>query len=357
MKQYKMDKQFLKELLTAVSPSGYEGSASNVFTDHMNKVATFVKRDNAGNTIFRMGNPDANAKLMLSAHIDEMALQIQNIDDKGFLHFVADGGVDKKVLPGSHVKIITSSAIIDGVIGKAPIHVEKGDDRNKVLEIKDLKIDIGAESKEEAAAIVSIGDVALVHANPVDLGINRIAGRGLDDKAGIFVIAEVAKLLANEELKHLCVYFVACTQEETTATGAIVSASGINPDYSIDFDVTFATDDEFVNSNEWGDIKLGKGGAIAHGVNNHPYFTRFIKAVCNKNNIPYQEFIAPAHGTDTVHIRQSSSNCVTQLLSIPNRNMHTQAEVCDYRDLESLINMTAKTVVALDMENHGGYPR
>jgi endoglucanase len=330
-----MNKDLLKALLTAASPSGYEGSASNVFTDHMNKFATLVKRDNAGNTIFRMGNPDAPVKLMLSAHIDEIALQIQHIDDKGFLHFVADGGVDKKVLPGSHVKVLTSTAIIDGVIGKAPIHVENSEDRDKALKIKDLKIDIGAETKEEAAAIVSIGDIALVHAEPVDLGVNKIAGRGLDDKAGIFVIAEVAELLASKEgLKNLCLYFVACTQEETTATGAIVAAAGIDPDYSIDFDVTFATDDEFVSPNEWGDIKLGKGGAIAHGVNNHPYLTRLIKAVCEKNNIPYQEFIAPSHGTDTVYIKQTASNCVTQLLSIPNRNMHTQAEVCDYRDHE-----------------------
>ena len=346
-----MDKLFLKELLTAVSPSGYEGSASNVFYDYMNKVATFVRRDNAGNTIFRIGNPEAKAKLMLSAHIDEIALQIQNIDDKGFLHFVTDGGVDKKVLPGSHVKILTSTSIVDGVIGKAAIHIEKGEEKNKVLEIKDLKIDIGAETKEEAAAIVSIGDIALVHANPVDLGTNRIAGRGLDDKAGIFVIAEVASLLAKEDLSNLCVYFVACTQEETTATGAIVSAAGIDPTYSIDFDVTFATDDDHANANEWGDIKLGKGGAIAHGVNNCTYLTKLIKSVCVDNEIPFQEFISPAWGTNTVHIRQSSSDCMTQLLSIPNRNMHTQAEVCDYRDLESLVNMTAKTVLALNKIN------
>jgi endoglucanase len=346
-----MDKNFLKNLLLAVSPSGYEGSASNVFSDYMNMFATIVKRDNAGNTIFRMGNPEAKAKLMLSAHIDEIALQIQHIDDKGFLHFVSDGGVDKKVLPGSHVKILSANGIIDGVIGKAPIHVEHSEDRDKAIKIKDMKIDIGTETKEESAALVSVGDIALVHTEPVNLGINRIAGRGLDDKAGIFVIGEVAALLSKENLDNICVYFVACTQEETTATGAIVASAGINPTYSIDFDVTFATDDELVSANEWGDIKLGKGGAIAYGVNNCPYLTKLIKKICIDNEIPFQELVAPAWGTNTVYIRQSSSDCMTQLLSIPNRNMHTQAEVCDYRDLESLINMTAKTVLALNSIN------
>jgi endoglucanase len=342
-----MNKDFLKELLTVVSPSGYEGSASEVFKERMNKFATLVTQDAAGNTIFMMGNPNATPKLMLSAHIDEIALQIQYIDDKGFLHFVADGGVDKKVLPGSHVKIFTSNGIINGVIGKAPIHVEYyTDDKDKAIKIKDLKIDIGAETKEEAAAMVSIGDVALVQAAPIDLGANRIAGRGLDDKSGIFVICEVAERLSKVNLDNICVYFVACTQEETTATGAIVAAANIDPTYSIDFDVTFATDDDYVSPNEWGDIKLGKGGAIAHGVNN--CLTKLIKQVCKDNEIPFQEFVAPDDGTNTLYIRQSSSNCLTQLLSIPNRNMHTQAEVCDYRDLQSLIDMTSMTVAALN---------
>ena len=117
-----INKELLYALLRAASPSGYEGSASNVFADHMNKFATLVKRDNAGNTIYRMGNPEASVKLMLSAHIDEIALQIQNIDDKGFLHFVADGGIDKKVLPGSHVKVLTSTGIIDVIFtsGSSP---------------------------------------------------------------------------------------------------------------------------------------------------------------------------------------------------------------------------------------------
>ena len=346
-----MDKEFLKALLRAESPSGYEGSALNVFSDRMHKIASFVKRDNAGNAIFRIGKETAKTKIMLSAHIDEIALQIQHIDDNGFLHFVADGGIDKKVLPGSHVKILSQNGIINGVIGKAPIHVESKEDRDKVLEIKNLKIDIGAETKEEASALVSIGNLAVVYSDPVELGINRIAGRGLDDKAGVFVVTEIAEKLSQEELSNVCVYFVACSQEETTATGAIVSASGIDPDYSIDFDVTFATDDEYASANEWGDIKLGKGGAIAHGVNNNTILTKLIKRVCEEDAIPYQEFVAPAWGTDTVHIKQASSNCITQLLSIPNRNMHTQAEVCDYRDLESLVDMTVKTVLHLDNIN------
>ena len=347
-----MNKDFLKALLTSVSPSGYEGSSSNVFADYMGQFATIVKRDNVGNTVFAIGNPEAKTKVMLSAHIDEIAMQVQNIDDKGFIHFIADGGIDKKVLPGSQVQILTSNGVVNGVIGKAPIHIEHhSEDKNKAIEIKDMKIDIGAETKEEAKAIVGIGDLILVKCEPIEMGTNRISGRGLDDKAGIFVIAEAAAMLSKENLSDLCVYVVACTQEETSASGAVISAAGIDPDYSIDFDVTFATDDEYVSANEWGDIKLGGGGAIAHGVDNNIYLTKLIKSICVDNKIPFQEFSVPSGCTDTVYIKQSSSDCMTQLLSIPNRNMHTQAEVCDYRDLESLITMTVKTILALNSIN------
>ena len=129
-----MNKNFLKALLEAPSPSGYEGSASNVFSDYMDRVANIVKRDNAGNTVFVMGDPEAKAKIMLSAHIDEISLQIQNIDDKGFLHFVKNGGIDQKVLPGSQVKIFSARGVVDGVIGKTPMHLEKGEEKGKVLE-------------------------------------------------------------------------------------------------------------------------------------------------------------------------------------------------------------------------------
>lgn len=347
-----MNKDFLFALLSSVSPSGYEGSTSNVFSDYMAKFAKVVKRDEVGNTIFVMGNPEAKAKLMLSAHIDEIALQVQNIDDKGFIHFIADGGVDTKTLPGARVKILTNTGIVKGVIGKSPIHVEYyTEDKDKAIKIKDMKIDIGAETKEEAAARVSIGDLAVIDVEPEELGVHRFTGRGLDDKTGIFVIAEAAKALSETDLDNLCVYIVACTQEETTASGAVISAAGLDPNYSIDFDVTFATDDEHVSANEWGDIKLGKGGAIAHGPDNNRFLTNLIKDECLKANIEFQEFSVPSGCTDTVHIKQSSSNCLTQLLSIPNRNMHTQAEVCDYRDLESLIAMTVNTVIALNEIN------
>ena len=348
-----MNKEFLQKLLTAYSPSGYERNATSEFEDYMNSFgANHEFTDKVGNVCYSVG--DGKVSIMLSGHVDEIALQVQHIDDNGFIHFVRDGGIDPKVLLGSTVMIMSSVSgqPVPGIIGKKPIHVEwhEEDEKDKATKIKDMKIDIGASSKEDALATVGIGDPIIIQDIPLELGPHRFVGRGLDDKVGVFVVGEVMKQLAmvGSRLNNVKVYGVACVQEETTASGAVISAANINPDYSIDYDVTFATDDDYVKPEEWGDIKLGKGGAIAHGVNNNPSFTKIIKEACKKHDIPYQEFVAPSDGTDTLYIKQASSDCATQLLSIPNRNMHTQVEMCDYRDLESLINMTVITIMKIN---------
>jgi endoglucanase len=348
-----MNKEFLQNLLTAYSPSGYEKNATSVFEDYMGTFdANHEFTDKVGNVCYSIG--DGKVSIMLSGHVDEIALQIQHIDDKGFIHFVKDGGVDPKVLLGSTVMIMSSvtGKPVPGIIGKKPIHVEwhADDEKNKATQIKDMKIDIGVDTKEEAMALVGIGDPIIIQDIPLEFGVNRFVGRGLDDKVGVFIVGEVMKQLSmvGTRLNNVKVYGVACVQEETTASGAVISAANINPDYSIDYDVTFATDDDYVKPEEWGNIKLGKGGAIAHGVNNNPSFTKMIKEVCKEHNIPYQEFVAPSHGTDTLYIKQASSDCATQLLSIPNRNMHTQVEMCDYRDLKSLIDMTVATIMKIN---------
>ena len=325
-----MNKVFLNALLRAYSPSGYEENATQVVQNYLDGVANFEFIDKVGNAAFSVGSGDV--KIMLSGHIDEIALQVQNIDDKGFIHFIKDGGIDPKVLPGSTVAIHTSNGVIHGVIGKAPIHIEyHGEDKDKAIKIKDLKIDIGAETKEEAAKLVSIGDPVTICDIPILLGENRFASRGLDDKVGVFIMAEVLKRLSTVNLTKVKVYGVACTQEETSASGAVGAA-----------------DDDYVSPNEWGDIKLGKGGAIAHGVDSNKHLAKLVKSVCEENKIPYQEFAVGSGGTDTVWIKQSSTDAETLLLSIPNRNMHTQVEVCDYRDLESLIEMTVATIIKIN---------
>ena len=359
-----MDKDtcsFLFSLLNTYTPSGYESKGTKLFSDFCQYLYGIHHefKDSIGNVAFSIGN--GKIPFMVSGHIDEIALQVQYIDKDGFIHFIKDGGIDPKTAIGRKVVIHSNGKDVLGVIGKTPIHVEYyTDSKDKVTKVKDMKIDIGAESKEEAEKIVSVGSPISFYHFAECLGSNRIVSGAIDDKVGVCVTYGVLKRLSEyvkfHPLQSLKVYGVACTQEEVGGNGATLAAKRINPAYSIDYDVTFATDDGCVSPNEWGDVKLGKGGCIAFGPDKDVEMANDIIKVCNAespyspNRIPYQTFSVGAGMTNTLKIRLAADNCKTLLLSVPQRNMHTQVEVCDLRDIDSLVSMTFNYIIWLDAQ-------
>jgi endoglucanase len=362
-----MDKDtcsFLFSLLNTYTPSGYESKGTKLFSDFCQYLYGIHHefKDSIGNVAFSIGN--GKIPFMVSGHIDEIALQVQYIDDKGFIHFIKDGGVDPKTVVGREVIIHSNGNEVLGVIGKTPIHVEfHTEAKDKVTKLKDLKIDIGAESKEEAEKLVAIGSPITFNHYAKRLQGEKIVSGSIDDKVGVCVTAGVLSLLSDyvkhTPLKALKVYGVACTQEEVGGHGATIAAKRINPAYSIDYDVTFATDDGCVSPDEWGDIKLGKGGCIAFGPDKDLEMANDIIRICNAespyrpNRIPYQTFSVGAGMTNTLKIKLAADDCKTLLLSVPQRNMHTQVEVCDLRDIDSLINMTFNYIIWLDAQLGG----
>lgn len=348
-------KEFLFDLLGACSPSGYETLASNVYKNFCTNVGLKHEfTDSIGNVAFSIG--EGKIPFMLSGHIDEVGLQVQYIDKDGFIYFIKDGGSDPKIMPGSSVHILTDGGAswVNGVIGKSPIHVEfHTENKDKAIKMKDLKIDIGAKSKEEAMKYVSVGD-PIVFVHPIyELLSNCIASGGIDDKVGVYVTAMVLNKFKESEdekpLKNIKLYGVACTQEEVGGHGATIASKKINPAYSIDYDVTFATDDGCVSKKEWGDIKIGEGGCIAYGPDKNRDMCDLMKRVCEKIGLKHQPFSVGAGMTNTLKIKLAADDCKTLLLSIPERNMHTPVEVCSLDDLEALVNMTYYFIREIDL--------
>lgn len=349
-----MNKNFLRELLSTYSPSGYE-------CVNENNVSTCVERylceeenikyefnDTVGNICFSTGSDSQKTiRIMLSGHCDEIAAQVQYIDDNGFIHFIKDGGIDLKAIIGSSVSIIRPNSVVHGIIGKKPIHVE-GEDKEKVGKLCDYKINIGAKSKEEALHWVEIGDPIIFNGEYTELLNNNFTSRGIDDKVGVYVAMEALKRLSKLDLKNVRVYACTCPQEETSGIGAIYGAQRIEPNYSIDYDVTFATDDGYVKKEEWGDIKLGNGVALANGVDTNYKFANLIRETARLNKLPLQQFSVRSGCTNTFEIKSSVYNCMTALLSIPQLNMHTQREVANFDDLESAINLTVATILKIE---------
>lgn len=338
--------KFLEDLMNSASPSGYESEAAKVYRDYLADCCD-TRCDVMGNTIAAL-NSSAPVRVLLDAHYDEIGFQIVYISEEGLLYFRPNGGIDKLNVPSSEVDILTASGKVPGVIGKKPIHLLSDDERSKAIDLKNMWIDIGAESREEAEKLVAVGDPVVMRNNFRMLNQNRFISKGTDDKIGAFIVAETMRNLAKRKL-NVAVFGVGAVQEEVGLRGAAASCYAVDPDIAFAIDVGFATDLPDIPKKQYGDIILGKGPALNHSCDNNIVLGKILRNIAKTKKIPYQEAVAhrATGGTDAAVIQLSRGGIATALLSIPNRYMHSQVEMCDLRDAEAAVKLLTETIAAL----------
>jgi endoglucanase len=343
----KQSYDFLKAMLETPSVSGFEQPVARLIHKQMKRVAHSVETDVHGNTIAVL-NPKGSPRVMLAGHYDQIGLMVRHINDEGFLHFSAVGGIDPTVLPGSRVTIHTKKGRVAGVIGRKPIHLMKQEERGQgKVELTDLWIDIGAKNKTEAKRMVAIADPITYQLGVERLGNDLITSPGMDDKVGCFVVMEALRLAAAKKPK-CALYAVATVQEELGLRGARTSCFGIDPAVGIAVDVTHATDNPGADKRLAGDIAIGSGAVIERGANINPVLGDLLLETAKRKRIPYQHSAAPsATGTDANVMQISRSGVAAALLSIPNRYMHTQVEVVGLKDVEACAKLLAETVARI----------
>lgn len=343
----KKSNDFLSALLNSYGPSGFETETAAVFRNYLKDYADEVHADVTGNTIAVL-NPDSKFKVMIAGHYDEIGFQVVHVSDEGLIYFRNVGGIDKLTVPGTEVVILNEKGKVNGVIGKKPIHLLDAKERDSAIELKNMWIDIGAENKDEALKLVSIGDPVAYRANFAKIGKNRLISKGLDDKIGAFVAAEIFRELSEAKIK-IGVYCVGTVQEELGLRGAHTSAFGISPQVGFALDVTFATDTPDIEKKTLGDIKLGKGPVLSRNADTNPVLLKKMKDCARKKKIIFQEEAGfrASGGTDTSAIQLTRSGVATALVSIPNRYMHTQVELCDFRDVDGAIKLLRETIISL----------
>ena len=335
--------KFLEALHRTASPTGYEAEAAKLFASYLSPYCN-IRHDVLGNTIASI-NESAPMRVMLSGHYDEIGFQIVYISEEGLLYFRPNGGIDKLNVPSSEVDIITPAGRIPGVIGKKPIHLLKEDERSRAVELHDMWIDIGASNREEAEALVSVGDPVVMRDNFRMFNENRFYSKGCDDKIGAFIVAETMKRLAGRKL-NVAVFGVGSVQEEVGLRGATVGSFGIDPQVGFGIDVGFATDLPDIPKKRYGDITLGKGIVLSKSCDNNVVLGELLRSTAKANSIAYQESVAhrATGGTDTAAIQLSRAGVATALLSVPNRYMHSQVEICDLRDALSAVELLTETI-------------
>jgi putative aminopeptidase FrvX len=332
----------LQKLLTAVGPSGQEREAATAWRDWCGTFAGEVGADHLGSSFARVPGTENGPTLAVIGHIDEIGLHVTHIDDDGFLRFGQVGGWDAIVLVGQRVRLLTREGPLIGVIARKPIHLLEGDERQKFPALKDLHIDIGAGSGEEAKARVRIGDVAVIDADPVQLLGDRLVARALDNRVGCYVAAEAARRVADSGGAPGDYLALAVVQEETTLTGARTSAYGHRPDLAIVVDLTFATDQPGIELGPITAHALGSGPTIGRGTSLHPRITELLYETAEQEGIPFTvESFGRRTGTDADAVHMSRAGVPTGLVSVPARYMHSPVEMVSLTDIDSAARLIA----------------
>lgn len=340
---------FLKTLLSTPSPSGHEEQIQEVCKAYAKPYVEKTYKDVHGNQ-YHVLNPKGKLRVMLAGHVDEIALMVHHIDDKGFLGFQAIGGVDPSVLDGQRVRVHSHRRSISGVIGRRAIHLTDAEDRGKPMKLHDLWIDIGAKDKKEALKHVDIGDTATIDAGYLELMNGRIVARALDDRIGAFICLEAVRLLHGRKI-HCAVFCVTTVQEEIGLRGATTSTYGCEPHVGIAVDVGHATDHPNCDNKRYGAFKLDAGPIITRGPNINPVVWRGLMDVAKKKKIPYQVEGAPrGTGTDANAMQLSRGGVATGLIHVPNRYMHSPVEMVSLKDAEHCAQLLAEWICTLKAE-------
>lgn len=319
-------KPLIKKLTETFSPSGYESAIREVIMEEIKDFADEFYVDALGNLIAIKGS--GGKKVMLAAHMDEIGLMVNHIDENGFARFTSLGSVFPQTLVGARVHFMNGTP---GVIGahylKRPV---------KLIMNHKMYIDTGATNPKNSP--VQIGDVAAFDRPFVDLG-NRIIAKSMDNRIGVAVLIETLRALKSTPHE---VYFVFTTQEEVGVRGAITSAYGVHPHLGIAIDVTSADDMPEMDTKT---IFLGKGTTIKYkdaGNISSPRLNAEIIKVAEKNNIPYQREVAIMGGTDARAIQISQAGVPVSTLSIPCRYVHSPSEMVDYNDVQNTVKLLVK---------------
>ena len=334
----------LELLSNANGVAGREDEVRNLMVELLKPYADEITVDRLENVIAVKKGKKDTPKVMLTAHMDEVGLMVKTITKDGFLQFTKMGGMDDRVLLAQKVKVLTEKAKLPAVVGSKPPHIQKEEERKKVIQHDELFIDIGAASREDAKAMgVKVGDPVAFDVNYVKTGKDTALGKAFDDRAGCAVLIETLKQLVNTDCT---VWAVGTIQEELGLRGAGTAAFGVDPDVGLALDVTFTGDVPGVREFDT-TVKMGKGPALTvtdSGLVTHPKILRWLMDTASQNGIEYQLETGLMGTTDAARMSLTRQGIPSGTISIPARYIHSPAGFVSLKDLENSAKLAALAV-------------
>jgi endoglucanase len=340
--------KFLEHLVNTPSPSGHEARGQRVWLDYVKPFADETYTDAYGNAVAVL-NKGGSPRLMLAAHADEISMVVNFINEQGFIYVQKLGGVDAAITKAQRVVIHARGGPVKGVVGNVAPHLTKSDSDRKAPKMEDLFIDIGVASRRQAERLIRVGDPITLTV-PFELLRNDLAiARAFDNRIGTFAVAESLRLVREgKDRLRAEILAVSNIMEEVGLLGARQIAYSLKPDVALVVDVTHATDYPTVSQQQHGDVKIGHGPAITHGVCNHPEVVARLESVARSQKIKLQHEAASATtGTDTDVVFWTRGGIPSALVSLPNRYMHSPVELVSLKDLEQIPRLLSAFALSL----------
>lgn len=322
-------KETLKKLLGAYGPTGREENVAEVIAEMIRPYVDEMRIDALGNLIaVRHGT---GKKLMFAAHMDHIGFVVTDIDENGFLRVFNVGGINKLNSINRHVVFASG---VNGVISNENEKVAEN-----LRDVTHMFIDIGAHSREEAAAKVKLGDIAVYAPDFFEMGDDIMAGPAMDNRAGCCVLVGVLKALRERNNEVVAVF---TTQEEVGLRGARAAAYDVDPDYGIALDVTLCGDTPkgpkiAVKAGEGPTVKIMDSSLICS-----PAVVRLMEEAAERAGVKYQREVLTAGGTDASAIQLTRGGVPAGVLSIPCRYVHSACETISISDIENGVKLLAE---------------
>jgi putative aminopeptidase FrvX len=331
---------FFEKYINNPSPTGFEWEGQKMWLDYIKPFIDEHFVDNYG-TAVGIINPKAEYKVVIEAHADEISWFVNYITKDGLIYVIRNGGSDHQIAPSKRVNIHTEKGIVKAVFGWPAIHTRSGE-KEEAPTLKNIFLDCGCTSKEEVEALgIHVGCVITYEDEFMVLNDRYYLGRALDNRAGGFMIAEVARLLKENKVKlPFGLYIVNSVQEEIGLRGAEMIAHRIKPNVAIVTDVTHDTQTPMINKVTQGDLACGNGPVVSYAPAVQTNLNKLLIKAAEENQIPFQrQASSRSTGTDTDAFAYSNDGVVSALISLPLRYMHTTVEMVHKEDVDNVIRL------------------
>ena len=342
---------FFEKYINNPSPTGYEWEGQRLWLDYLKPYVDEHYVDNYG-TAVAIINPKAPYRVVIEAHADEISWYVNYITKEGLIYVIRNGGSDHQIAPSKRVNIHTDKGIVKGVFGWPAIHTRNGE-KEEAPTLKNIFLDCGCTSSEEVEKLgIHVGCVITYEDEFMILNDRYYVGRALDNRAGGFMIAEVARLLKeNKKELPFGLYIVNSVQEEIGLRGAEMIAQRIKPHVAIVTDVTHDTQTPMINKVTQGDLACGKGPVVSYAPAVQTNLNKLLIQTAEKNKIPFQrQASSRSTGTDTDAFAYSNEGVVSALISLPLRYMHTTVEMIHKEDVDNVIRLIYESLLNITVD-------